>query len=31
MRAIRPKWVPTYAERIFDSDSHRAKWVGEPS
>lgn len=28
MRAARPKWLVTYQERKFDSDAHRAKWVG---
>eukprot|EP00624_Nannochloropsis_granulata_P006607 evm.model.NODE_49765_length_66778_cov_45.246429.14 len=26
MRAARPKWLVTYAERKFDSDAHTAKW-----
>jgi hypothetical protein len=29
MRAARPKWLVTYQERKFDSDAHRAKWVGQ--
>lgn len=27
MRAARPKWLVTYAERKFDSDAHTAKWT----
>jgi hypothetical protein len=31
MRSVAPKWLPTYPERIFDSDQHRPAWVRQHS